>query len=368
MMKKPLILMLVLLLTLCLAAPAFAFTSDTDAMSAVPYKLNLYLVDYEDNDLFGVATLPASNRGYAKNEIIAAVAELFVPKDEEITTKDYSRLVFGGNNVDLDVADNYNIAGNIDLRTNAAVSDDGNTSTNSALVDDKILTNIISLPGENTYKWLFFAKVTDDDASLYAKLIDGRVIHGDTSFGDQLKGYLFITLYGIGYDIHNTDTGNGDFQYVIYVCDGKEYDGAYIYIDVDEDNVSLGMSIDPYGIKPKRALGVNTKNELGIVVGATIETGDDAEDYLDIYEDIIVDAFGMDYFLIGNYVRDSYFENLISGDTIIATVDIEPWTAYVTVPDNIVMDPPKTGDAASILGFVMVAFSAGGAVALKKRG
>jgi hypothetical protein len=78
----------------------------------------------------------------------------------------------------------------------------------------------------------------------------------------------------------------------------------------------------------------------------------------------------MDYFLIGNYVRDSFFEDLESADTVVATVDIEPWTAYVTVPDEteVVVDVPKTGDAVRIMGIVMVALSGVGAVALKKRG
>ena len=62
---------------------------------------------------------------------------------------------------------------------------------------------------------------------------------------------------------------------------------------------------------------------------------------MDIYEDVVVDVFGMDYMLIGNYVRKSFFEDLVSADTIIATVNIEPWTAYVSVPDNIVVDPRR---------------------------
>jgi hypothetical protein len=50
---------------------------------------------------------------------------------------------------------------------------------------------------------------------------------------------------------------------------------------------------------------------------------------------------------------------MVSAHTIIATVDIKPWTAYVTIPDvpDIIVDPPKTGDAASIMGVVMVALS-----------
>ena len=46
--------------------------------------LKIYLVEYDDNDLFGFVTLPESDRGYAKNEIVAAVVELDIPEDEDI--------------------------------------------------------------------------------------------------------------------------------------------------------------------------------------------------------------------------------------------------------------------------------------------
>ncbi len=143
----------------------------------------------------------------------------------------------------------------------------------------------------------------------------------------------------------------------------SDYDNSVIIIDVDKENVSLGMTIND------EKLGVNVKNELGIVNGAVIETdGKTYDNIMDVYNDVVVDVFGLDYFLIGNYVRDSFFNKLTSSDTIVATVDIAPCTAYVTVPDNIVVDPPKTGDTASIMGFVMVAMSCAGAYIFRKRG
>jgi LPXTG-motif cell wall-anchored protein len=160
----------------------------------------------------------------------------------------------------------------------------------------------------------------------------------------------------------------------VIAVNGGDYNGALIFIQVDEDNVSLGMTINPHTAHTNTfvALGVNTHNELGIVdpdnPAKILTSGDMYDDVMDVYNDVVVDVFHMDYFKIGNYVRDSYFENLVSPATIIATVDIAPFTAYVTVPDNIVVDPPKTGDAASILGFVMLALSAAGAAALRKRG
>ncbi len=372
-MKKLLTLLLVLLLAVGLAVPALAFSSDTSEDEDHPYDLKIYLVEYEDNDLFGFATLPPSDRGYAKNEIVAAVVELAIPEDEKITSGDYETLVFGGDNVGLDVADNYNAAGDIELLDKIQAG--SAISVNSKLIDDEIVFDITSLDGDYTYKWLFFAKVTDDDASLYAKLIDGTDFHTEATFGEEDKGYLYITLDGVAYDIHNTDTGSGDFQYIISVCEGGDYEDAAIILDVDKDNKTIGMTIKlARGDDPEDffALGVNTKNELGIVdpdnPAKILTDGDDYDDVMDVYNDVVVDVFGLDYFKIGNYLRDSFFEDLVSGDTIIATVDIAPFTAYVTVPDSIVVDPPKTGDAASIMGFVMVALAGSGALLLKKRG
>ena len=355
-MKKLFTLVLVLLLCVGLTVPAMAFTSDTSEEEDHPYDLSIYLVDYEDNDLFGLVALPASDRGYAKNEIVAAVVQLVIPEDEEITHDEYGTMVFGGENVDLDVKDNYE-GGHISLEDKLATG--SIIGVENTLNDDEIVFHITKLPGDNTYKWLFFAKVTDDDASLYAKLIDGIGSHG---FHDNC---LIVELSGDKYLVKKYFDPDDGGRYVIRCEDGD------IILYIDEDYKTTGMAIapdEPTDLPKPISLGVNTKNELGIVDGAKIKTdGDDYDAVMDIYEDIVVDVFGMDYFKIGNYLRDSFFEDLVSGDTIIATVDIEPWAAYVTVPAEVVVDPPKTGDAASLMGFVMVALSAAGTFALKRR-
>ena len=376
-MKKFLILILALVLVFGLSVPAMAFTSDDTENEDHPYDLSIYLVEYDDNDLFGFVALPESDRGYAKNEIVAAVVELYVPDDEEILFQEYSMLVFGGENVDLDVADNYDGAHDIDLQVSSSVTEllaaQPNAFTlDNALNDDEIQMTIGTqhgFTGEETYKWLFFAKVTDDDASLYAKLIDGD---GSVGFEEEDNvEVLLVTLSGTDYEIEFREVDADNFQFGIFWSDD---DGDYvIFIDTDDNYKSTGMSIGidtaEYPTGPIFPLGVNTDGELGIVKGAIVDTsGDDFDDVMDIYEDVVVDVFGMDYFLIGHYVRKSFFEDLVSADTIIATVDIEPWTAYVSVPDNIVVDPPKTGDAASIMGFVMVALAGSSAITLRKRG
>ena len=359
-MKKFLSLSLALVLALGLAAPAMAFTNDDSTAVDHPYDLSIYLIEYEDNDLFGFATLPASDRGYAKNEIVAAIAELYVPKDEKILPDEYGTLVLGGDNVSLNVTDNYK-SGSIKLHTTSNIVGGTNVDTPAALNSDgEIVLDILSLAGKNTFKWMFFAKVTDDDASLYAKLIDGD---GNLKFtGPASNSSLQVTLDGTKYTITKSGVGTDDGYYQI------SGDGDIIKLFVDKKYKSVGMSIDPSGATGEYNLGVNTSKQLGIVSGSKVLTsGHDYDDVMDVYEDVVEDVFGLDYFLIGNYLRDSFFEKLISSDTITATVDIEPYTAHVTIPDEVIVNPPKTGDAASILGFVMLTLSAGGAVALRKR-
>ncbi len=343
-MKKFITLVLALVLAFGLTVPAMAFTSDTTDDTDTPYDLSIYLVEYDDNDLFGMVSLPESDRGYAKNEIVAAVVELFVPSDEDPYVDGYRSLDIGGDNVSFNVTDAPQKTTNAPALVAKTDSADGWVYS---------ITAADQLDGKNTFKWLVFAKVTDDDASMTVKLVDGTA--GDEFANDTDS--ITVTLDGTTYTIaKNFVTGTGG----TYTITG---DGDTIIVDVDKNYKSTGMSING------SALGVNTKGELGIVSGAQILTdGTTYENVMDVYDDVVVDVFGMDYFLIGNYVRDSFFEGLMSADTIVATVDIEPWTAYVTVPDNVVVDPPKTGDAASIMGFVMVALSGAGAVALKKRG
>ena len=370
-MKKFLTLVLALVLAFGLTVPAMAFTSDDSAADeSVPYELSIYLVEYDDNDLFGIIALPESDRGYAKNEIVAAVVELFVPEDEDLFGDGYTSLDISGDNVTFDVSDApiYN--------TQAAAEDAlGEVGTNGKDGWEFVIgaNDLDDADDDVTYKWLVFAKVTDDDASITAKLVDGT--EGDEFASDN--DAITVTIDGVNYTITKAFNDGGTYTIAWDEDDGDTNPltlDSSIIIDVDEDYVSTGMSItyDPDGngtTSAPIALGVNTDGELGLVKLAVIDTsGDDYDDIMDIYEDVVVDVFGMDYFLIGNYVRDSFFEDLTSGDTLVATVDIEPWTAYVTVPDNIVVDPPKTGDAASIMGFVMVALSGAGAVALKKRG
>lgn len=353
-MKKFFTLMLALIMAFALAVPAMAFTSDTtDDDDSVPYELDIYLVDYEGDEFFGFVSLPEADRGYAVNEIVCAVVELYVPKTQDPYDDGYSTLVFSGDNVSLNVTDN-NISGS--TATLQTVYGPTTFDWDGDEISYDLKDNDFYNTSNRTYKWMFFAKVTDDDASLSATLIDGK---SSGSFSSTASvSSIQVTLSGEDYTITKSKASSSTSgTYKIYVETG-DYAGSTITINVSSTYKSTGMSIDPVGSTGNTVLGVTVGGVLGVYDDAVIKTsGDLYEEIMDIYTDVAQDIFGLDYMLIGNYVRDSFFEDLTSASTVSATVEIEPWTAYVTVPDTVVVDPPKTGDASSLLGFAVIALA-----------
>ena len=348
-MKKFLTLVLALVMALAIALPAMAFTSDTtEASTAVPFELDVYLVEYDNDEFFGITSLPPSDRGYAKNEVVAAIVELYIPKDENPKTEGYTVLDISGDNVTFNVTDRA-------IKGDKALAIADKTDKADGYTVDIAGATAASLDGKVTMKWLVFAKVTGEDASITAELVDGTAPKAPTAAG------VVYTLDGVDYLIKKNSG-----SYSILVQEG-DYAGAQITIDVDSKNKSTGMNIRATASSTEYPLGVTVGGTLGIIVGNVVKTSGSAfESVMDVYEDVVKDVFGLDYMLIGNYVRDSFWTGLVSGDTLTATVEIKPWTAYVTVPDNIVVDPPKTGDAASIVGFVMIVLAAAAVVAVKK--
>jgi len=83
--------------------------------------------------------------------------------------------------------------------------------------------------------------------------------------------------------------------------------------------------------------------------------------------DAIFSLLGFDYSLIGtNAVYESNFRDVIDVQSVTASAS---WTLYATsivVPDEVV-EIPKTGDAASIMGFVMIAMALAAAAAVTYR-
>lgn len=344
-MKKFVTLVLALVMALAIALPAMAFTTDTSAPSdKSPFELDVYLVEYND-DFFGLTSVPPSDRGYAKNEVVAAMVELYIPKGEN-PAPDYTKLEIDGKNVSFNV-------------TEAPKKSDNAwalTSVLSGTAIDSWKANVVSTAGKATLKWLVFAKVTGDDASITASLVDGS---GNAGKFDAVTKQLALTLGGKDYIVTK-----GDKVYTVERTDGK----VDFQVHVDKNNYGTGINIATSTSlsSPYYALGYDRDGVLCVYDGSVpLKSGDIYREIMGIYEDVVKGVFGLDYTLRG-YVRDSFWTGLTSSDTVTATVEIKPWTAYVTVPDNIVVDPPKTGDAASIVGFVMIVLAAAAVVAVKK--
>ncbi len=82
---------------------------------------------------------------------------------------------------------------------------------------------------------------------------------------------------------------------------------------------------------------------------------------------IFSDKLGLDITKRGYNMKAGDWVDYANSRTAISeSVDIKPWTPYVSVPDNIVVDPPKTGDAMGIMGFVLIALAGVALVAVKK--
>lgn len=390
-MKKILTLALALLLMFALAAPAMAFTGTSTPASAVPYKLSVYLVDYSDSGFFGMITLPAADRGYAKNESVAAVAELFVPKGTNPGASGaYGSLTFSGTNISLNVADNsLSVSGG---NTSAALKNIGLASgistdpftlnSSGALVRDGGANFVVNTTSDVTYKWLFFAKVLLDGGKLTVTLTDGS---GVSAFikGNSQNSTLTMVLGGVEYQVLKHMEGI-PYNYGIYIPGGT-YRNSFIELVTDSTGKTTGMVIRPFvttsGITssgPTVPLGVSTTGALGYYDGGSVlitsasQATPSGHNYyalvMAVYNDVVKGVFGLDYMRIGNYLTDSFFTSMVSANTLTASVDVRPFAPYVAVPAQaeVVVNPPKTGDAAGVLGFAMIALAVAAAVVARK--
>lgn len=281
-MKKLLPLLLVFTLLLCPLLPAMAFTADDNENADNPVQINLYLVEYNDADFFGVASLPVSDRGYAKNEIIAAVAELTVPsmdilKDSSFRAM-YRYFMLSGEHVDFDVAEN-NITY---IKSNAYAAllcgNSFGTEFETQFLNDDLLIELFNLQFSNkdeTYRWLFFAKVTGENASLSATLYDGSEVP-NSEFGDRqydkrdgeaqrLERTLDDTHLRI-YKIKEPDVDGLRYEVQILPREPEDViDGFIIYVDDDYRSTGMELFEETRDARQTVSLGVTPSGELGIV-------------------------------------------------------------------------------------------------------
>lgn len=134
-------------------------------------------------------------------------------------------------------------------------------------------------------------------------------------------------------------------------------------------NISLNVA-DNQRMQPASGfvwlLANNVPNIKGFSLNKQIRSG--SADYAPLrafYDRWFEDALGFSVFNEGNLLNAADWHAVAGALDITDTVEIQPWTPYVAVPENIVTDPPKTGGA-SALGFALMAAATAAAVTLKK--
>lgn len=443
-MKKFLTLALALVMALGLAAPALAYTTNEALPGGVsPYTVDIYLVDHISRDfLSGWIAMPATDRGYAKNEVISAVGVLNVPANYDVYASGYRQLRFDGTNVTVDVVDNLsNINRNVYmLATNLGTTDystapigpftgavgapaagiywEINETLGSRLFFQLLppggLNNGRAIPvvgSSKTYKWLAFGKVTADDAKFCFSLsraagfvgtVPTRSSASYPAYAPTFNSWLVLCSNFIVGRQNGTNLGANTywvFENANEVMQATYWDWAtstsktnpdYVIGElrlmietIGNQGVSKRMAIFPDGagspsywvsIEPSTNEVVFTITDYagapsGKRVGEQITMNKDARTYqrlLQFYGDIVEDALGFTAFNVGNLLNAADWTGLATSCwDVKECVDVEPWTPYVSVPENIVVDPPKTGDA-SIMGFVMIALAAAAAVVVRK--
>lgn len=209
-----LLLLPVLQGALCATTLAYTGNDASGGQEAMPFnytgvKLGLYLVEYSStnadapalNALSGWLSLPPSNRGYAKNEVVAAIGVLTVDANRSMAYDENllrTSLAFTPTNMSLQVPENnlISVTSNADLYalpTTNMPSTWVNRWTIFTLHGREIdapleysfqFNRLPVEPVEKTYRFLVFARVLDEGAKLSFSLKRGHRLNS--------------SVYGIG--------------------------------------------------------------------------------------------------------------------------------------------------------------------------
>ena len=419
-MKKFLTLTLVFVMVLAFAMPALAFTDKVPAETVkVPYTLDIYLVEAEDEDEFGMAvyTLPPSDRGYAKNEIICAVAKLFIPKEQYPVADDgYRNFNMIGKNVRLATIDNLlfmkkstNWTAELEYQWDLVgaptgldtLNDDIEYSVNPGKVLDNSATpkpidgatehttgakkDAFYNTKDKTYAASFFGKVTGDDAFMAVEFTKGLEFEGASNeavliFGDYIiiavgtagKDETFIVYDKNGVALFRIETAKGNASKALSIA----YDG--IYAAGPDIGWSVSQSGGEFVFSGMNGACINattgntnwptpTIDRLNAQSVAADKNAAAVHAFMvDMIENGAFADLGFSWDNIGNVVNRKTFEDIAAADDLYAEVAVLPWYAYVEVPPAITVDPPKTGDVMSVVGFALIALSALAVVAIRK--
>jgi hypothetical protein len=360
-MKKLLTLVLALTLVFALAAPANAITGDLvdeDEVTEVDFvTLDIALFTKEPVPAqfggFSLSTI-ATNKVYVVNEMAYyGVAARFTEIDPADLYNDYNMPTTDYWDADLRItSDALRL---YDITEGYRVDDIGNiislTGTLHVDSDNELLLEDIpdNAWGSGDIYYLFGQGVVRSKGVLSAELARDPADLDDGPF-TIYKGQT--PLYRVG-----LATAACDYNVEVLKSDGTTL--YWVGFNTNTNDEVTSIMAARHG-SPYEAIGYNTP---GVPTSVTIpkslggrdirESTADAEEFA-AYEKVM-QFFGFNYFAAGN-LQNRHFERKASGLYLKDQVAIDLYTGSIVQPDPSVT-PPKTGDAASVVGFAMIALA-----------
>lgn len=364
-MKKIFSVILALVLVLAIAAPAMAITGYVSpivqATASAPLAVDMTLVsdDAAGLGLLGL-TAGAVDKAYVMNEVIYGRIDVAANPKTTWAMYDWAAtdLIISSNAVDFQRGYAYQIKGGT---SDVLLSgDNGSVTKIGDIKPDSNNKMTWTIPALENYSVLF-SGVVQGQGSIVAELRGGN-----KEYFEGIDGKLSTEAYYICDDL-------GATQY------SMKLDGTNVVVEVFEKGAKIGDVI--FGRDAKNICNTIVVNG-GVVAytapissgGAIIESigGYTAEDTTGTYKtlkaiyDEVMAFFGFDYNVKGELL-DAHFTSKLHSFYDVDTVAVNFYSNAITIPGADV-DIPQTGDAATTIGFVMVAMAivVAAAVAYKK--
>ncbi len=353
-MKKILTLAIALVMVFAIAAPAFAAGWDKPTSTPTFDDLELNITALSVDEATSVWNGGTYNKLENTYPIVAgmrvhAYAEIEIPGRKSLRDDIEERIDAGQGKIKIGVTNLTNVELNVRNKDGLVIEDDtvGSDGTKSYPVNGPDIGTTITVE-----IWGNAVK-SDKDAKITATL--GVYNKWD---GDQ---FSFFNKSGDEYTIFNGDADK------FAVCAGDEWDEdnfVRFYVN-SKGQVQMGQVM----YKSKLYTIVDAYGEMNYAPenGGNLITGDIYRDVNAFLNDVL-DAMGFEYGGRAYITRSLIMDNL--GTVVEGSDSLVYPTGYVQqlVTSDPSVNPPQTGDNASVVGFVMIAVAlvAAAAVTVKK--
>lgn len=370
-MKKIVSIVLALVLVLAIAAPAMAITGYvspiTQKTASAPLALDMTLVsdDAAGLGLLGLTAI-ASNKAYVMNEVIYGRIDIAGNPKTTWSQWDYNetKLVISSNAVALQNAVAYSIATGV---SNVLLSGaDGSVKQVATAKADALNTITWTVPALANYSVLF-SGVVQGQGSIVAELMGGNMQYFKGIKGTLSEKYEYIIFNELGEKLYGLKADGTNVRVGVYEK-GVEIGNVYFVRDAKNICSQIFVGADKWADKVvSYSAPISNGGAIVEAIGeftAADTTG--AYKALKAVYDEVMSFFGFDYNAKGELL-DAHFTSKLNSFYAKDEVAVNLYTSAITVPDPEV-EIPQTGDAATTIGFVMVAMAivAAAAVAYKK--